>query len=44
VVELTGKVNLPDWPEGTRIICRRERPHRGAQLAFTDLDGHRFHA
>ena len=32
----------PDWPEGTRLICRRERPHPGAQLSFTDLDGHRF--
>jgi hypothetical protein len=42
VAELTGKVNLPDWPEGTRLICRRERPHPGAQLTFTDLDGHRF--
>jgi hypothetical protein len=42
VTELTGNVNLPDWPEGTRLICRRERPHPGAQLSFTDLDGHRF--
>src|SRR5437868_3126551 len=42
VTELTGKVNLPDWPEGTRLICRRERPHPGAQPAFTDVDGHRF--
>jgi Transposase DDE domain group 1 len=42
VSELTSKVNLPDWPEGTRLICRRERPHPGAQLSFTDLDGHRF--
>jgi Transposase DDE domain group 1 len=42
VTELTGKVNLPGWPEGTRLICRRERPHPGAQLTFTDLDGHRF--
>jgi hypothetical protein len=42
VTELTGPVNLPDWPEGTRLICRRERPHPGAQLSFTDLDGHRF--
>lgn len=40
--ELTGKVNLPGWPEGTRLICRRERPHPGAQLSFSDLDGHRF--
>jgi hypothetical protein len=42
VIELTGSVNLPDWPQGTRLICRRERPHPGAQLTFTDLDGHRF--
>jgi hypothetical protein len=42
VAELTGRVKLPDWPQGTRLICRRERPHPGAQLTFTDLDGHRF--
>jgi len=42
VVELTGRVNLADWPQGTRLICRRERPHPGAQLTFSDLDGHRF--
>jgi hypothetical protein len=33
---------LPSWPRGTRAICRRERPHPGAQLSFTDHDGHRF--
>jgi hypothetical protein len=42
VAELTGLVNLDSWPEGTRLICRRERPHPGAQLTFTDVDGHRF--
>ncbi len=42
VCELTDQVNLEDWPSGTRLICRRERPHPGAQLSFTDLDGHRF--
>jgi hypothetical protein len=42
VSELTETVNLGDWPAGTRLICRRERPHPGAQLSFTDLDGHRF--
>jgi hypothetical protein len=42
VTELTGLVNLDAWPAGTRLICRRERPHPGAQLSFTDLDGHRF--
>lgn len=25
-----------------RIIVRRERPHPGAQLTCTDIDGHRF--
>jgi hypothetical protein len=39
---LTDDVNLDSWPDGTRLICRRERPHPGAQLSFTDLDGHRF--
>ena len=24
------------------MIVRRERPHPGAQLRFTDIDGHRF--
>ena len=35
-------LDLPTWPQGTRAICRRERPHPGAQLSFTDADGHRF--
>jgi Transposase DDE domain group 1 len=42
VTELSELVNLAGWPEGTRLICRRERPHPGAQLTFSDLDGHRF--
>jgi Transposase DDE domain group 1 len=42
VAELTGHVNLDSWPAGTRLICRRERPPPGAQLSFTDHDGHRF--
>jgi hypothetical protein len=42
VAELTDGVNLNAWPAGTRLICRRERPHPGAQFSFTDLDGHRF--
>jgi hypothetical protein len=35
-------LDLAGWPQGTRAICRRERPHPGAQLRFTDADGHRF--
>ncbi len=42
MAELTGKVKLADWPARTRLICRRERAHPGAQLSFTDVDGHRF--
>ncbi len=36
VSELTDLVELEDWPEGTRLICRRERPHPGAQLSLFD--------
>jgi hypothetical protein len=42
VAELTGQVDLQAWPTGSRLIVRRERAHPGAQLSFTDLDGHRF--
>ena len=41
VCELTN-LDLGAWPEGTRAICRRERPHPGAQLTFTDHQGFRF--
>src|SRR4051812_49336853 len=42
VAELTGQVALDAWPQDSRLIVRRERPHPGAQLSFTDVDGHRF--
>jgi Transposase DDE domain group 1 len=44
VAELTDQLDLTRWPDGTRVIVRRERPHPGAQLSFTDHDGHRFQA
>lgn len=44
VTELTGMLDLTGWPKGMRVIVRKERPHPGAQLRFTDLDGHRFTA
>jgi hypothetical protein len=44
VAEITGSVDLSSWPEGSRLIVRRERPHPGAQLSFSDHDGHRFQA
>lgn len=42
VAELTDRVDLSGWPAGTRLIVRKERPHPGAQLRFTDVDGHRY--
>jgi hypothetical protein len=44
IAEITTMVNLDRWPAGTRMIVRREIPHPGAQLTFTDIDGHRFQA
>lgn len=44
VAEITEALDLSGWPEGTRAIVRRERPHPGAQLTFTDIAGHRFGA
>jgi hypothetical protein len=42
VAELTGMPDLGGWPQGMRVIVRKERPHPGAQLRFTDIGGHRF--
>jgi hypothetical protein len=42
VAEITDLLDLSGWPAGTRAIVRREDPHPGAQLTFTDIDGHRF--
>ena len=36
VIELTDLADLGTWPKGTRLICRRERPHPGAQLSLFD--------
>lgn len=43
VAELAGDV-LDSWPKGMRLIVRKERPHPGAQLRFTDADGMRLTA
>ncbi len=37
VIELTGIIELEGWPAGMRVICRRERPHPGAQLSLFDI-------
>jgi hypothetical protein len=45
VTELTDRVELSSWPEGTRLIVRSERPHPGAQLSVFDCGaGHRHTA
>jgi Transposase DDE domain group 1 len=48
VAELTGLLpglNAAGWPEGMRILIRRERPHPGAQISvFEAHDGWRYQA
>ncbi len=48
IVELTDLLNakglLSGYPPGMRVIVRRERPHPGAQLRFTDIEGYRLTA
>ena len=39
VIDTTVIVDLTTWPAGMRLIIRKERPHPGAQLRFTDTDG-----
>jgi hypothetical protein len=38
LIELTDHLDLSSWPEGTRLILRRERPHPGAQLSVFDCE------
>lgn len=42
VAEISHLVDLSGWPDGTRMIARREDAHPGAQLTFTDVDGRRY--
>jgi Transposase DDE domain group 1 len=44
VAEVTGLFDLASWPTGMRLIVRKERPHPGAQLRITDIDGLRVTA
>jgi hypothetical protein len=36
IAEITHLVDLAGYPDGTRMIVRRERPHPGAQLSLFD--------
>ena len=42
VAELTDHLDLSAWPQGARLICRRERPHPGAQFTIFDEHGYRY--
>jgi hypothetical protein len=44
VAELTGLLDLSGWPPRMRVIVRKERPHPGAQLRITDVNGWRVTA
>ena len=45
VAEITSHLDLSAWPEGSRVIVRKERPHPGAQLSLFDTqDGLRHTA
>ena len=44
VAEITDMLDLTGWPEGMRVIMRREKPHPGARLRFDDVDGYRLTA
>lgn len=44
VADVTGLLDLSSWPAGMRVIIRKERPHPGAQLRITDIDGNRVTA
>jgi hypothetical protein len=41
IAEVTDDLDLSAWPEGSRLICRRERPHPGAQFTIFDERGYR---
>jgi hypothetical protein len=43
--EVTELIDLRAWPEGSRVIVRKERPHPGAQLSLFDtIEGFRHTA
>jgi len=44
VADATGLLDLSSWPAGMRVIVRKEKPHPGAQLRITDVNGWRVTA
>jgi len=45
IADITSLLDLTGWPDGMRVLIRREHPHPGAQLdAFEHRDGYRYQA
>jgi hypothetical protein len=42
VAEITDRVDLSTWPEGSRLIARRTQLNDGDQQSFADCDGWRL--
>ncbi len=42
VAEITDRVDLCTWPEGSRLIARRSKLREGDQQSFADHDGYRL--
>jgi len=42
VVEITSRVDLSSWSEGSRLIARRTKLREGDQQSFADHDGYRL--
>jgi hypothetical protein len=42
VCEITARVDLSTWPEGSRLIARRTKLKEGDQQSFADHDGYRL--
>ena len=42
VCEITDRVDLSSWPEGSRLIARRTTLREGDQQSFADHDGYRL--
>jgi DDE family transposase len=42
VCEITDRVDLSAWPEGSRLIARRTKLREGDQQSFADHDGYRL--
>ncbi|MGI8412326.1 MAG: transposase [Solirubrobacteraceae bacterium] len=42
MVEITGRVDLSAWSDGSRLIARRTKLREGDQQSFADHDGYRL--